>query len=325
MSKISILCAVYNAEPFLPQCINSLRNQTLRDIQIICIDDCSTDHSLQIINEFAAEDNRIIVIQTPQNEGQAAARNRGIEIADGEFITMVDADDWLAPDALEQAWDVAQQHPETDAVLFDLVKVWPDRAERYPSLPLPSLSGKDAMRLSLDWQIHGLYIIRAEIQRRWPYDDTARLYSDDNTTRLHYLSSREVRACKGIYYYRQHENSCTQQISMRHFDSLLAQQHMRQMLVEEGTEKSILDYYEKYRWLQLVDNCYYLYLNRKHFTHSEKRQAREMIADARKSIDKRALPKSIKLKFGYKPCLSFRTFMLQERLYFFLRQITGRL
>lgn len=325
MSKISILCAVYNAEPFLPQCLASLTGQTLRDIQIICIDDASTDRSPEILRRYAAADPRIVVLHNTHNEGQASARNKGIPMADGAFITMVDADDWLAPDALEQAWNVLEQHPRTDAVLFDLVKVWPDREEHYPSLPEPVLNGKEAMRLSLDWQIHGLYLVRSDIQRRWPYDDTARLYSDDNTTRLHYLASREVRACEGKYYYRQHAQSATQRISPLRFESLRAQQHMHQMLVEEHVDDSIVDDYEKYRWLQLIDCCYYLYLNRSHFTAKERAEARCQIATARNQIAKDALPASLTRKFGYRPCRSFRTFTAQEWLYFTLRKLTGRL
>ena len=325
MSKVSILCAVFNAEPFLPECLKSLRNQTLRDIQIICIDDASTDGSLRILQEEAKEDPRIVVLHNEVNEGQAAARNRGISVADGAFITMVDADDWLAPDALEQAWNVAEEHPQTDAVLFDLVKVWPDREEHYPTLPREVISGTEGLCLSLDWQIHGLYIVRADIQRRWPYDDSARLYSDDNTTRLHYLSCREIRACKGIYYYRQHADSCTGRVSALYFESLRAQQHMHQLLGELHVASDIVNEYEKYRWLQLIDNCYFLYLHQHQFSKEERAEARRKIVSARKSINTSALPSSLTRKFGYRPCSSFGLFMLQEWMYFTLRKLTGKL
>ena len=95
MSKVTILVAVYNAERYLAQCLDSLCQQTLRDIQIVCIDDCSTDHSPQILREYAARDSRIVCLRTPVNSGQAVARNLGLTIATGEFTTMLDSDDWL--------------------------------------------------------------------------------------------------------------------------------------------------------------------------------------------------------------------------------------
>ena len=100
--KVSILTAVYNTASYLPQCIESVLAQTHRDWQLICIDDCSTDGSLDIINRYAASDSRITVVRNAENQGQAKARNAGLLHADGEIVTMLDSDDWIAPDALEK-------------------------------------------------------------------------------------------------------------------------------------------------------------------------------------------------------------------------------
>lgn len=94
----SIIVPVYNSQEFLHKCLDSLVNQTLHDIEIICIDDGSTDDSLSIIREYANTDNRIIVI-TQQNSGPSVARNKGLSIAKGEYILFVDSDDWLEHDA----------------------------------------------------------------------------------------------------------------------------------------------------------------------------------------------------------------------------------
>ena len=88
MTKITVLTAIYNSEKYLRKCLDSLCEQTLKDIQIICIDDCSTDSSPHILKEYAARDNRIVCIKMEQNSGQAIARNKGLEIVDGEYITM---------------------------------------------------------------------------------------------------------------------------------------------------------------------------------------------------------------------------------------------
>lgn len=333
MSKISILVAVYNAEPWLRQCLDSLRAQTLTDIQIICVDDASTDGSAALLDEYARLDSRFTLLRQSENHGQAVARNRAIEVADGAFMTMVDADDWLAPDALEQAWRIVEQHPETDAVLLDLIKVFPnERYEPYWQEPggglfdsEGKLSGREAMEKSLEWGLHGLYIIRSDIQRTYPYDDTARLYSDDNTTRIHYLHSREVRYCSGRYFYRQHTGSCTGGVSPLYFESLAAQRHMHEMLLAEGIDNGTVRRYERYRWLQLVDNCYWLTLHHDDYTACERHEAKMKIRSAWHTFRRTDIPFCARSKFGYFRCLTFHGFWAQESLYFALRKRFGRL
>ena len=76
--KVTVLVAVYNAEKYIRKCLDSLIEQTLTDIQVVCIDDASTDNSLSILNEYAGKDNRIEVIALTENHGQAHARNQGL-------------------------------------------------------------------------------------------------------------------------------------------------------------------------------------------------------------------------------------------------------
>lgn len=92
--KISVIIPVYNAEKFLHRCLDSVINQTHENLEIICVNDESTDGSLEILQEYAAKDSRVI-IENQKNQGAPVARNRGIEIATGEYIHFVDADDWL--------------------------------------------------------------------------------------------------------------------------------------------------------------------------------------------------------------------------------------
>ena len=121
MIKISIIVAVFNDEKHIAECLDSLVEQTLHDIQIICIDDCSTDNSLSIVKQYAARDKRIEVISLEANQGQAKARNIGLKIAKGQYITFLDSDDWFSKDALEKALDTFEQNPLTDSVLLKLM------------------------------------------------------------------------------------------------------------------------------------------------------------------------------------------------------------
>lgn len=101
MSIISIIIPVYNAALYLNECLNSVLNQSFVDIEVICVNDGSTDNSLEIINDFGRKDTRIRLVNQ-QNQGVSAARNVGIAIAQGEYIGFVDADDYVSVDYFEQ-------------------------------------------------------------------------------------------------------------------------------------------------------------------------------------------------------------------------------
>ena len=103
MRLISIIIPIYNNEEFIPRCLDSVINQTYKQIEIVIINDGSTDESLNIINKYKKIDTRIKVIDK-KNEGVSVARNIGIDNSTGEYITFVDADDWLELDAIEKLY-----------------------------------------------------------------------------------------------------------------------------------------------------------------------------------------------------------------------------
>ena len=119
--KISIIVPVYNVEKYLSRCISSLRNQTLKDIEIILVDDASSDLSLQICNQAAAEDCRIKVIHKV-NEGAGKARNAALEIATGEYIGFVDSDDFVDKEMFETLYNRAEKYG-SDLVLSGVLFV----------------------------------------------------------------------------------------------------------------------------------------------------------------------------------------------------------
>ena len=271
---VSVLMAVYNAEPYLSEALHSLLHQTLHEVEVLAVDDASTDHSLDILQRTAAEDSRLRIFHHGQNQGQAVARNLALQHARGEYICMVDADDWLAPDALETVVGVFGNHPQTDCVVFRLMLHWQTdgREEEYrrlgtaPLRPVPScMTGEEAFRLSLDWTLHGLYVVRREIHLRYPYDTSYRLYSDDNTTRIHYLHSREVRLSSATYYYRKHEASSTTAVSPSLFLYIWANLSMKRTLEQEGVSADILNEYELCRWYNFRGQLWLYFDNRRQF------------------------------------------------------------
>lgn len=104
--KISVIIPVFNAQDYLERCIDSILNQTLSEIEVICIDDCSTDNSYDIIKKYAEKDDRIISLKNEKNIGQGLIRNIGIDIAKGEYISFVDCDDWIELNMFEKLYEV---------------------------------------------------------------------------------------------------------------------------------------------------------------------------------------------------------------------------
>ncbi|MGN0761667.1 MAG: glycosyltransferase family 2 protein [Christensenellales bacterium] len=94
MKKVSIIIPVYNVEKYLPRCLDSVLGQTYREIEVILVNDGSTDGSLELCNRYASQDDRVIVIDKP-NGGPSGARNKGLDVATGEYICFVDSDDYI--------------------------------------------------------------------------------------------------------------------------------------------------------------------------------------------------------------------------------------
>ena len=114
MCKVTIIMPVYNGEKYLKEAVESILNQTYPDFWLLCIDDCSQDRSLEILNQF--NDKRIKVVQNNVNKGIAYTRNRGIEMAETEYIAFLDDDDIALPYRLEHEIEYLGCHPEIQVV-----------------------------------------------------------------------------------------------------------------------------------------------------------------------------------------------------------------
>lgn len=115
--KVSVIIPVYNAEPFLDDCLRTLLGQTLKEIEIICVNDGSKDSSLEILRGYEETDARMRVIDQ-ENQGAGAARNAGLAIAKGEYLSFLDADDFYESNMLERAYETAKG-ADADVCVFD--------------------------------------------------------------------------------------------------------------------------------------------------------------------------------------------------------------
>jgi len=125
--KVSVIIPVYNVEKYLDQCLQSVADQTLRDIEVICVDDGSTDNSFEIVKKFAEKDSRFIAVQQ-ENGGAGAARNNGLRRARGKYLSFLDSDDFFDEKMLEEAYECAEKH-SADFVVFQSDQYYEDKNE----------------------------------------------------------------------------------------------------------------------------------------------------------------------------------------------------
>ena len=323
--KVSVLIAIYNAERYLHQCLDSLKKQTLVDCEFLCIDDCSTDSSVAIIKSYATADSRFKLLHTPVNSGHSVARNLGLACAKGEYIAVLDADDWFSCDALEKAFSVAEHNAFPDTVMLHLTMVDDERGERTPfpnQTHTSPLSGQDAFRLSLDWSLHGYFIIRRELHLLYPYDATYRVYSDDNiTTRLLLLHSRSVFFSDGEYFYRQHSQSITHRFSLSRFLFMDALYLLKEKILEEiGTgnisePEEVLTQFENLRWFNFLSMVRYYLDNKNKMSAQEQADILDRLKTKLQTFETDRIESRFHYRFGYMPIKNWRLFYLQQTLF----------
>ncbi len=165
MPKVSVIIPVYNAEKYLGECLDSVLGQTLKDIEVLCVDDGSTDGSARILADYAAKDARVRLFRTAR-AGAAVARNRGLAEATGEYLFFCDADDWIGRRALSAMYGRARQADADLAVTglryFDsgtgrTYRVWNPTARAAPFAPQDL---GDNLFFDLGAQIGGKFVRR---------------------------------------------------------------------------------------------------------------------------------------------------------------------
>ncbi len=159
MPKVSIIIPFNNVESYISECLESVLNQTLSDLEVICINDASTDGTLDIVKKYLSNDSRIRLIELPERKGQGYARNRGIEIATGEYIGFVDSDDFVKLDMFGALYNLAKENDNDitmcQAVEYDDVSGQYIQSDYYSLSPLRSFSNgvfsaEDSKQVILD-------------------------------------------------------------------------------------------------------------------------------------------------------------------------------
>ena len=243
--KVSIIVAAYNIEDYIKRCMYSIVNQTFKDIEIIVVNDGSTDNTLNIINDFAKNDARIKVINK-KNGGLIEARKSGLEIASGEYILFLDGDDWLHLEAIEKLYKEAKKD-NFDIVLYNFYLAYDNnKLEEKSSFEEIVKHEDDYLKLSLTGQI-GANIWAKFLKRKFLIDNNIEFvknitYAEDvATTNLLFMYSPKVSTIdENLHYYYQRENSVTKVVDEKVFDIPKALEFIKSNLEKQGL-------YEKYK------------------------------------------------------------------------------
>jgi glycosyltransferase involved in cell wall biosynthesis len=238
--KVSIFIPVYNAGDYLARTLESALAQTFDAFEVLCIDDGSSDGSLEVLRQFVQRDPRVRVLQTPQNLGTVPrVLNWALDEMRGDYFVYASQDDLFSADWLEKMHARAVE-TDADAVVPDLVFFHEHEPEKNRALigvrgdRSLILTGREAMQLSLDWSIPGNALWRAELIRRIRFFDFS-MNADEYTGRVLYLNCNKVAFSEGQFLYRQdNARAITKTVTYKTFDFPYTFYRLYVLLKENG-------------------------------------------------------------------------------------------
>jgi len=223
---VSVIIPIYKVEPYLIRCLDSILNQTYKNIEIILVDDGSPDNCPQICDEYAAKDNRIIVIHQ-ENGGLSAARNTGLDIAKGEYISFVDSDDWVHLQYIEVLLTSALKE-NADIIIGNHIRVnnsLIQHEDKY--LNIKSYRSLDALNILIYKAPDSFVVSWSKLYKKELFNNVRfplkQIHEDEFTTyQLFFYSKKISYTSKTLYYYFQRPDSIMgQKVS---FDNTLYQE-----------------------------------------------------------------------------------------------------
>ena len=232
---VSVIVPVHNQESLLPKCINSITTQYVDNIEIIIIDDSSTDNTYEVCLDLALHDNRIVVLRNDKQEGQGFSRNKGIDLSRGKYISFVDSDDYILPGFLFRSLVVLENNPEVDIVHFSCRRV--DSEGKVIRTDLDgdfTLNGREAFSQFCTEDIKSFAVWSKVFRKSLLVDNgivfNATLFEDNLFLCKAFLCSANVEFCKKIgYVYVQFTHECSamnpKRSTIRHIKGIVATAH----------------------------------------------------------------------------------------------------
>lgn len=226
--KLSIIVPVYNVENYIRKCIKSIINQTLKDIEIIVVNDGSTDSSIEKIVDLIEKNNNIKILNK-KNGGLSSARNEGLKIAKGEYVAFVDSDDWIAKDMYEKLYNLACEN-NADIVQCDYINAYSE--DDYIKVDnkeyINKYTGEQVLHHLYDERFIKTVVVWNKIYRRNLFDNISfpegKLHEDEFTTyKLIHKSKNIINTSLAMYFYRQREGSImTSKFNVQKLDAIEA-------------------------------------------------------------------------------------------------------
>jgi glycosyltransferase involved in cell wall biosynthesis len=313
---ISIVIPIYNVEKYLEKCIESVKNQTYQNWELIIVDDCSTDKTINIIKNYIKKDKRITLIRRERNSGGCRLpRFDAILAAKGDFICNIDSDDTIEPNYLEKL--IRRQHETgADIVLSKIIMCDEFLNQKETTIPKASyditktLSGEATCKETIgEWKISvSGWLAKASLCKSYiekGYNNNFNGgFSDEVDQRKILLMADRVAMTEAYYFYRQQNNSIVHSTSVKFYDTLIANKILFDFIIttfkdDEKLQMKMFDeYLEKvYRSQQK----YYTYI--KQYNTQERKHIKSLIKESYSYINKNKLKFSTKrnkiLSFSY--------------------------
>jgi len=202
---VSIMVAVYNGEPWLARCLDSLLGQSIKNIEIICIDDKSTDSSLEFLKKYAKKDNRIKIIAKEKNEGYTDSHNIGLAVAAGEYIGFLDQDDFVDSNFFEKLYDRAKSN-DADIVKGEVREITCDGKERHFGPSFSNIRKNKGYFLTTFWSAIYKHDFLKQNKLCFPVDVT--ISADDVFLVKAVILANKIELVEDVcYYYVRREDS----------------------------------------------------------------------------------------------------------------------
>lgn len=234
MAKISFIIPCYNSEDLLTPCFESLRRQTLTDVEFIFVDDGSTDGTREVIEKFIQEEARAKLV-SQENGGLRAARLTGLENAKADFVTFLDSDDFVDTTAAEEALGIFEANTSVDAVLYNFSYVKKGVLSHFNYAMEFPVSGMDVLRYTIpSWRISTMGVYRRkDALNAYNSVDFSALNSDEVANRLIFQFCRSVTKMNSQYFYVQRGDSISKKPSRKYITRLETSSWLRQYSISK--------------------------------------------------------------------------------------------
>lgn len=266
---VSIVVPVYNSEKTISKCLDSLISQTFKNIEIICVNDCSKDNSLQVLNEYASKDSRIVVINHKENMNAGGARNSGIKAAKGNYVCFVDNDDWMTSNAIQTLVEASE-----DCTIDFVVSQWCQYYDENRKINMNNLIIGGSEKANKEYALlHGCRILGCLFKKEIFYKNNLffpeKIFWEDNAIAMSLIfSAQSIKVIdKVLYYYQMVQGSSSRSITLKKIvdriqTSDLAVANLERLGFVNDENKPLVDYlylcfsYHTIKQLELIGNSY---------------------------------------------------------------------